>query len=79
MHFFDIFPSSEEQKRAAIEPSVSETQQFKPAGAATSNATSMVPTEPKIYNVTSKKDGVTWGKISDDMGDLLNEYPTMKR
>lgn len=55
--------------------------------------------EPKIYNVTSKNDGVTWGEwvtaqtficsarlirfhftgdISDDMYNLLLEYPTVK-
>lgn len=54
-------------------------QSEKIAGDTTSNATSLVKLEPRIYNVTSKKDGVTWGKISGDMKNLLLEYPTMKR
>lgn len=68
-----------ELRRLAVQQSASETPQAKTAANVTSNATSLVKLEPKIYNVTSKKDGVTWGKISDDMKNLLLEYPTMKR
>lgn len=34
--------------------------------------------ESKVYNVTAKEDGVTWGHISDTMRDMLKAYPTKK-